>query len=242
MKLSVIIPCKNEAGTVDHLLDSLVEQSHPASEIIVVDSHSTDETVAHVEAFSSLLPVHVITAQQRGVAHARNAGGAHAVGDLLVFIDADAVLPPTFLADLVARIKAKRLQAGGFTMRMQSQKASIRLGARAMNGYLRLMSHTPWPIAFSCIFTTREVFDRLRGFDPELFIMEDYDYALRARRAGYKVGVATSPFIASDRRFIDDPRGSAWKGVYGELYRYTHGLRITKPLFRYDMGGDQKQK
>src|SRR5687767_2237391 len=39
MKLSVIIPCKNEEGTVEHLLDSLARQSRPADEIIIVNSH-----------------------------------------------------------------------------------------------------------------------------------------------------------------------------------------------------------
>ncbi|MGB4957245.1 MAG: glycosyltransferase [Candidatus Saccharimonas sp.] len=241
MKISVIIPCKNEAAIVSRLLKSLSLQTLPANEVIVVDSHSTDGTAKVAMSFKNTLPLHVIAAQEKGVANARNSGGSDASGDMLVFVDADTVLPPGFIADAAAMIQSG-VQVGGFTMRMESNKFTIRAGARFMNGYLRLMAKTPWPIAFTCLFSTKEAFVKLGGFDPSLFIMEDYDYILRAKRAGYKVGVCTTPFSASDRRFKDDPFGSAWKGAYGELYRYTHGLRITKPLFRYDMGGNVKTK
>lgn len=241
MKISIVIPCKNEAGIVNRLLESLAKQTLAADEIIVVDSDSTDDTVEQVVSFVGRLPVRVTTASQKGVAHARNAGGREASGDIIIFADADTVLPQSFVADAVTLIQSG-VEVGGFTMRMESNKFTIRAGARFMNGYLRLMAKTPWPIAFTCLFSTKEAFVKLGGFDPSLFIMEDYDYILRAKRAGYKIGVCTTPFSASDRRFKDDPFGSAWKGAYGELYRYTHGLRITKPLFRYDMGGKVKTK
>jgi glycosyltransferase involved in cell wall biosynthesis len=48
MKLSVIIPCKNEVGIVDKLLSSLANQIRLADEIIVVDSHSSDGTAEYV--------------------------------------------------------------------------------------------------------------------------------------------------------------------------------------------------
>ena len=239
MKLSVIIPCKNEAGTVDLLLESLTAQTRPADEVIVVDSHSSDETVAHANAFADRLPIRIVTATRKGVAHARNQGAARASGDMLLFIDADATFPPGLLAEFEQQIANKGYQVGGFTQRFDSPDRGVRIGGRLMNGYLRVMQYTPWPIAFSCLFATREAFDELKGFDPHLYIMEDYDLALRGKRAGYRVGVITSPFIASDRRFIDNP-SQAWRGLYGELYRYTHGLRITKPIYRYDMGGKSK--
>lgn len=236
MQISVIIPCKNEAGVVDKLLESLLVQTRPADQVVVVDSHSTDDTVAHFKAYADRLPMTIVTARERGVANARNEGSEVATGDMLVFVDADSVLPASFLADFEHQVATRGLQVGGFTARMKSKKLGIRLGARMMNGYLRLMQHTPWPIAFTCLYATREAFRSLKGFDTELYIMEDYDLALRAHRGGWRVGAITSPFIASDRRFIDNP-SQGWKGLYGELYRYTHGLRITHPIYDYKMGG-----
>lgn len=239
MKLSVIIPCKNEAGTVDRLLASLEAQTRPADEIIVVDSLSTDQTVRHANQFRDHLPLHVVATTQNGVARARNRGGDSATGDMLLFMDADTMLPNQFIEQFLAQINNRRLEAGGFTQRMDSHSLGIRVGSRIMNLYARIMQYTPWPIAFSCIFSSREVFATIKGFDAEIFIMEDYDYVLRAKRAHYKVGICTVPFTASDRRYRNSASHTIWKGIYAEIYRYTHGLKITRPLFRYDMGGDQ---
>ena len=239
MQISVLIPGKNEAGTVDKLLKSLTKQTRQANQVVFINSHSTDDTLAHVEAFSDRLPLTIVTAKKRGVANARNEGSQKATGDMLLFVDADIILPPQFLADFEQQVTARNLEIGGCTQRMPSKKLSIRIGARVMNGYLRLMQHTPWPISFSCTFATKKAFESLSGFDSTLYIMEDYDLALRGHRAGYNVGIVTSPFIASDRRFIENP-SQGWRGVYGELYRYTHGLRVTKPIYEYEMGGKSK--
>lgn len=107
-----------------------------------------------------------------------------------------------------------------------------------MNLYLKAMQYTPWPIAFSCMFSEKNVFKAVNGFDTELYIMEDYDYALRAKRKKYKFGIIDSThFLASDRRFDTPEKGLVWRGIYGEIYRYTHGLRVTKKIYDYKMGG-----
>jgi glycosyltransferase involved in cell wall biosynthesis len=72
MQISLIIPCKNESGVVDKLLSSLLDQTRPADQIIVVNSHSSDDTVARAQAFADRLPLQTIDALKRGVANARN--------------------------------------------------------------------------------------------------------------------------------------------------------------------------
>lgn len=238
MKLSVIIPCKNEAGTIEHLLNSLLEQSRPADEIIIVNSHSTDATVASVESFQKALPIRIVTANKKGVTHARNEGAAVATGELFMFIDADVALPPHCIETMLHAIKKRHLTVGGFSQRMRANAWGLRLGSRFMNGYVRLMSLTPWPIFFSCFFATKELHQKINGFDPELWIMEDYDYAYRARKNGAKFGIVRGTFFsASPRRFEEGEGHSIGRAIYAEAYRYTHGLRITKPLFTYEMGG-----
>ena len=110
-----------------------------------------------------------------------------------------------------------------------------------MNAYVRLMQHTPWSIGFGCLYVTREVFDSVNGFDTSLFIMEDYDLILKAKRAKYKNGVIKIAYLTSDRRYQNNSLRQALKGIYGELYRYTHGLRVTKRIYEYEMGGKQKK-
>ena len=240
MKISIIIPCKNESGVVENLLDSLVRQTRPADEVIVVDSNCTDDTIARAKTYAKKLPLKTAAATQAGPAHARNRGASKATGDMLIFADADLILPEYFLQKFEEQINKKHLQVGSFLQRMQSNKFGIRAGAYLMNAYARLMQHTPWPIGFGCLYVTREVFDAVNGFDTSLYIMEDYDLILKAKRAKYRTGIINIAYSTSDRRYQNDSF-QVFKGIYGELYRYTHGLRITKPIYKYEMGGKQKK-
>ena len=74
--------------------------------------------------------------------------------------------------------------------------------------------------------------------------MEDYDLALRGRRGGGRFRYLKHPFFyASGRRYEASNGGrDIFRGIYAEFYRYTHGMRITKPLFEYEMGGQQPTK
>ncbi|HET6747403.1 MAG TPA: glycosyltransferase [Candidatus Saccharimonadales bacterium] len=241
MKLSVVIPCKNEAGTVEHLLDSILKQTRLPDEVIIVDSHSTDTTVASVNNYVDRLPVRVVAAQKQGVTHARNEGAAAAMGDVLLFIDADVRLAPNLIEKIV-KYTNKGVEAGGFSQHMDAEAAHLRVGSRVMNGYVRTMSLTPWPIFFSCFFVTKRLHQELGGFDPDIWIMEDYDYAYRARQHGAKFRILPGTyFISSARRFEEGEKHSILRAVYAEAYRYTHGMKITKPLFRYSMGGHEKK-
>ena len=240
MKISIIIPCKNESGVVENLLDSLARQTRPADEVIVVDSNCTDDTIARAKTYTKKLPLKTAAATQVGPAHARNRGASKATGDMLIFADADLIFPEYFLQEFEKQINKKHLQAGSFIQRMRSNKFGIRAGAYLMNAYARLMQYTPWPIGFGCLYAAREVFDAVNGFDTSLYIMEDYDLILKAKRAKYRTGIINIAYSTSDRRYQNDSF-QVFKGIYGELYRYTHGLRITKPIYKYEMGGKQKK-
>lgn len=244
MSITVIIPARNEEEILPKLLQSIYKQTDSIDEIIVVDSHSTDNTATVAKAFASKLPLRVHTAQEKGVAAARNEAAALAKSDYLLFIDSDVTLPKYFIADFKKALRIKHLDMGGFTQRMESKKLGLRFGAQAMNLYARTMSHTPWPIMFSCMFAKRAIHQRINGFDPEIYLMEDYDYALRGHRAGARFGIITSTFFnASPRRYeTDDGLASIFRGFYGEFYRYTHGMRVTKPIYEYKMGGKEKKK
>lgn len=243
MKLSVIIPCKNEAGTVEKLLDSIAAQSTLPYEVVVIDSHSEDETAAIARSYETSLPIRVIRAKQKGLAHARNEGAATAKGTMLLFVDADVILPSDFIRLLLDEAQSRHISIGGFSQRMASDRRVVRVGARMMNGYVKIMARTPWPIFFSCFFATKEVHDQIHGFDTSAWIMEDYDYAYRARNKGAKFGILRGPhFISSDRRFQEGLFSSVTKAIYAEIYRYAHGLRVSKQLFTYTMGGQPKEK
>jgi len=84
---SVIIPAYNGAKTVSRAIESVLAQTYPAYEIIVVDDGSIDATAQAVASFGSR--VRYIYQPNAGVAAARNAGVKHATGEWLAFLDAD---------------------------------------------------------------------------------------------------------------------------------------------------------
>jgi glycosyltransferase involved in cell wall biosynthesis len=84
--VSVIIPCYNYAHLVDKAIESVLNQTRPVKEIIIVDDGSTDNTKQVVSTFSK---VKYCYQENAGVAVARNTGIAMATGEYIVCLDAD---------------------------------------------------------------------------------------------------------------------------------------------------------
>jgi glycosyltransferase involved in cell wall biosynthesis len=96
---SVVVPARNEERDLERTLDALLRQEHASFEVIVVDDGSTDGTVEIVRSRSDYVRL-LETMGGVGAAAARNVGIEAAFGDVLVFVDADVVLPPDFLSRL----------------------------------------------------------------------------------------------------------------------------------------------
>src|SRR4051812_1832108 len=94
MRVSVVIPTYNSGPLVAEAVASVLAQTRPAFEIIVVNDGSTDDTSERLRN----LPIPRIQHPTGGVADARNRGIAAATGDLVAFLDADDVWHPHKLA------------------------------------------------------------------------------------------------------------------------------------------------
>ncbi|OGD69864.1 hypothetical protein A3D09_02335 [Candidatus Collierbacteria bacterium RIFCSPHIGHO2_02_FULL_49_10] len=98
--ISVIIPVYNEENSITACLTTLFNQTQKAAEIIIVNDGSTDSTVFLVKEF----PVKVLSQAHKGPGAARNLGAKQAIGEILVFVDADMTFDENFLKELVAPI------------------------------------------------------------------------------------------------------------------------------------------
>jgi len=95
VRTSVLIPTYNGARTIRATLDSVLKQSVPPDEILVLDDGSTDDTVTILKSFGSRL--RLLQQENQGVATVRNKLCGLASGDLLAFLDQDDLWHPRYL-------------------------------------------------------------------------------------------------------------------------------------------------
>src|SRR6266480_6290411 len=97
--VSVIVPVRNGESTIADCLDAILATDYPADrrEILVVDNGSSDGTSALIQS----RPVRYLREHRRGVSNARNRGIAESNGEILAFVDADCLVEPQWLAELV---------------------------------------------------------------------------------------------------------------------------------------------
>ncbi len=99
MNISVVILTLNNANTVEETIQSVMPSYHRGliKEIIVVDGHSTDETVNIVGKF----PVKIIVVENRSIAFAREVGWRNSKGEIIVFLDSDAFILEGFFPEIL---------------------------------------------------------------------------------------------------------------------------------------------
>jgi glycosyltransferase involved in cell wall biosynthesis len=107
--VSVIIPAYNAGPYIAETLDSVLRQTHPHREIIVVDDGSTDDTLHRLEPYRAA--IRYIRQANLGVGAARNAGLRVASGDYIAFLDADDLWRPEKLA-LQLNVATRHPQSG----------------------------------------------------------------------------------------------------------------------------------
>jgi rSAM/selenodomain-associated transferase 2 len=169
LKISVIIPTLREADTVARAISTTRQRLEPF-EVIVVDAGSDDGTRRLAERAGARV---IDTPGSRAVA--MNAGARLARGDALLFLHADTTLPEG--AGKSVREALCDADSGAFRIRYDDGRPILRAV-----GDLRLRFLGP-VYGDQAIFVTRAVYDQIGGYRP-LPIMEDYDFALRLRRAG----------------------------------------------------------
>ena len=107
-RVSVIVPCFNAGPMLEPALASIVGQTHPAIELIVVDNASTDASAAVAEAALAAQPrpFRFVRCETPGANAARNAGYALASGDYVNWMDADDLIDADKIARQVAALEA----------------------------------------------------------------------------------------------------------------------------------------
>ena len=100
--ISVIIPVYNRENVIEECIDSVLAQSYPNFEIIIIDDGSTDLTVNICEKIiSKENRIKLIKAEHGGVSNARNIGINQSRGEFIFFLDSDDIIHPKLFNALI---------------------------------------------------------------------------------------------------------------------------------------------
>ena len=234
MDISVIIPSYNRAAVLFRAIDSVLAQTSPVEEIIVIDDGSVDDTKTRItEQYPN---IRYFYQQNSGVSAARNRGIKVAQSKWVAFLDSD----DSWLPDKIECIRNARQQHPDHKL-FHSDEIWIRKGVRvnAMNKHHKyggwIFNHCLplCVISPSAVVIQAEIFDMVGLFDESLPACEDYDLWLRICHQ-YPVHFIEQPLITKYGGH-DDQLSSRFWGM--DRFR----IRALENLLRnYQLKADDK--
>lgn len=181
--VSVIIACFNHARFLGEAIQTVLSQTHPPDQLIVVDDGSTDDTAAIAAQFTS---VDYIYQKNSGLAAARNAGLRHISTKYVLFLDADDILRPTAIEHCLAAFAANREAAfvyGGFWLVDSERRFIAEKVPRPRTDHFAALLAVNHIQMHGTVMYQAELLRLAGGFDESLPCCEDYDVYLRLAKS-----------------------------------------------------------
>jgi GT2 family glycosyltransferase len=189
MRISVIIPCRNCASTIERQLEALARQIwNDGWEVVVADNGSTDDSVRLIERYRDRVPgLTLVDASGRtGPGHARNMGARHATGDAFLFCDADDEVGEGWLNAMGHALERHRFVASAHDLEKLNDELILATRKNNQKDGVQTYSYPPYlPHAAGCgLGAWREVHEQVGGFDERMLNLQDTDYCWRIQLAG----------------------------------------------------------
>lgn len=212
-RFSVIIPAYNAASTICEAIDSVLAQTYPAHEIIVVDDGSVDATAEVVAGYGN--KVKLLQQPNQGVSVARNRGAREATGNWLTFLDADDWYYPSRLA-LYAQLLEQEpeldfltgdfdyVDSEGKHLRrsMESTQAGRQMLNQAKQGVAVMQGEVLGQFVEQHFGDTHTLtlptstFVQLGGYPQGYAVCEDVNFLIRLTAQSRRVGIVCEPTAA----------------------------------------------
>lgn len=174
--VSVIVPTKNSASTIEICLRSIKEQTYSDIEIIVVDNYSMDETAEIARKYGAMV---LLRDSERS--EARNYGAGTSKGNYLAIIDSDMELTPCVIEECIKELSKNGVGAviipeisvgEGFWTKCKALERSCYIGDDTIE---------------AARFFDKEVYWEIGGYDEEMVSGEDWDLSQKVKSAGHKI-------------------------------------------------------
>ena len=244
MKISLIIPVKNEEQSLENLCSSINDQTRQPDETILVDGGSTDKTVAVARRITANQPAfRLIETPQASPGKGRNIGVEAARFDWIAFTDAGITLEPDWLEKLAAKAA-------------EDQQTDVVYGnyAPVINGYFEKIAtlvYVPPQAAdgirgksIASYLMRKKVWEKVRGF-PDARAAEDLMFMETAEKHNFKFAFAPDALIhwqlrpnlsSTFRKFVLYSKHNVWAGRqwdwhYGVLKQYLALIPVLTIMF-----------
>lgn len=198
-KISIVIPTFNNAKTIEQCLQSLKEQTIQSDEIIIVDGHSTDETLDIIKQFECKLVF-----EERGSrAAACNIGVPEAEGEIIAFIDADAIAKKDWLENIIKAFDITQDRNVVCVTGPNIEYPNETFFGKAVSAIYNTFIGGNWTEHIESIFNLKprfvesaagcnsaykkEILNEVMPFNESLLTTEDTDINYRLRKKGYNI-------------------------------------------------------
>ena len=192
-RLSIVIPAWNEEAGIALALETLLGLTAGRGDTEIIVSVSGDD---RTEAIARTYPVSVCRSE-KGRAVQMNTGAKLASGAVLYFLHADTTPPPSFRDDILSAID-RGAEAGCFRMTFDDADWLMQLYGWCTQFPLQVCRGGD-----QSLFITRELFERIGGFDEHLRIMEDIEIIERIQRHA-SFNILDSTVVTSARKYRDN--------------------------------------
>ncbi|HYJ89335.1 MAG TPA: glycosyltransferase, partial [Pyrinomonadaceae bacterium] len=233
ISISVIVPAYNEEKYLGETLKSihravrfLQKKDAVTTEVIVVDNESIDSTAAIASSFGAS----VIKESQHNVAAVRNSGANFAKGNVLVFVDADTIVPEELLWRIHEILVSPTCFGGAVDTDYRPAKTSVKTYLQLW----RILGKLAGVAQGATQFCRSEVYASLHGYDESIYMGEDVDFFWRMKRfakrnKGHACFIEDIHVVPSTRRF---DQWSLWRTLISTNPFYVLAFRRRSKSWR----------
>ncbi len=182
--VSVVIPAKNRAKMIGKCLDSVLNQTVKADEIIVVDDNSTDDTKEVVQSYSKYGVKYIPLENKTGAQAARNLGIISATGDYIAFQDSDDEWLPDKLERQIKELGKVNFNPmtvvhGNAIVKCEGEKERIwEVPETAGENVLSMLLKRPAPF-FPAILTSKKALEKIGLLDEKVSAYQEWDTSIQ---------------------------------------------------------------
>ena len=204
--ISIIIPTYNRSQIVHRAIKSVLKQSNESWELIIVDDGSKDDTLESLKIYDMDPRIKILSQEHLGPSSARNYGVQSSKGNYLIFLDSDDFLREDLIQSLIDSNYQNFDMISWEVLRIYENKESVWKPEKLEKLYNNIKASF---LAGSVCFK-KEIFERVKGFDPKLWFGENYELGMRvAQISNLKIlnlrGIFLHYYINEEYRSSNQP-------------------------------------